>query len=142
MEPKSIRKNSDLLGVAKILRRNMTSQEKHLWYDFLRYYPVKVYKQRIINNYIADFYCHKARLVIEVDGLQHLTKQGLEYDKLRTEEIALQGLLVLRFANHDVDENFNRVCQIIDETIKERVCNTPSHPTSSGALPKGEPPRE
>ena len=66
---KKITKNNEFLENAKCLRRNMTRQEKHLWYDFLRHYPVKIYKQRIIDNFIADFYCHKARLVIEIDGL-------------------------------------------------------------------------
>ena len=139
MKQNPIRKNGSLLNVAKVLRRNLTTQEKHLWYDFLRYYPVKIYKQRIIDNYIADFYCHKARLVIEIDGIQHSTQQGIAYDEARTEVMNQYGLLVLRFANNDVDENFNRVCQIIDETVKERACHFPSHPTSSGALPEGEP---
>ena len=121
MEQNSIKKNANLLNVAKILRRNMTSQEKHLWYDFLRYYPVKVYKQRIIDNYIADFYCHKARLVIEIDGSQHSAQQGVVHDEERTEAMKRYGLFVLRFSNRAVDENFNRVCQIIDETVKERV---------------------
>ena len=76
MEQKPLKKNNKLLNVARILRRNMTRQEKHLWYDFLRYYPVKIYKQRIIDDFIADFYCHSARLVIELDGSQHYRNQG------------------------------------------------------------------
>ena len=63
-----IKKNNDLLNVAKLLRHNMTRQEKHLWYDFLKNYPIKIYKQRIIDNFIADFYCHKARLVIDTQN--------------------------------------------------------------------------
>ena len=85
MEQKPLKKNNKLLNVARILRRNMTRQEKHLWYDFLRYYPVKIYKQRIIDDFIAHFYCHSARLVIELDGSQHYTNQGKAHDEARTE---------------------------------------------------------
>ena len=121
MEHSNIKKNNKLLNVAKILRRNMTRQERHLWYDFLRYYPVKIYKQRIIDNFIADFYCHKARLVIEVDGTQHYMPKGREYDNARTEILEKYGLCVLRFSNRDVNENFEGVCLVIDKTIKERL---------------------
>jgi very-short-patch-repair endonuclease len=82
---KKITKNNELLENAKCLRRNMTRQEKHLWYDFLQHYPVKIYKQRIIDNFIADFYCHKARLVIEIDGFQHYTNEGKLHDAARTQ---------------------------------------------------------
>ena len=128
MEQPQIKKNNKLLSIAKILRRNMTRQEKHLWYDFLRYYPVKIYKQRIIDNFIADFYCHSARLVIEIDGSQHYTEQGKIYDEARTEILEKYGLYVLRFSNKDIDESFEGICHIIDKTIKER--NVPSHPLS------------
>ena len=121
MEQDSIKKNSKLLNVARILRRNMTRQEKHLWYDFLRYYPIKIYKQRIIGDYIADFYCHQARLVIELDGSQHYTTQGVLYDKTRSEYFEKHDLMVLRFSNNDVNENFRAVCGMIDNTIKERI---------------------
>jgi len=99
----------------------MTPQERHLWYDYLRYYPVKIYKQRIIDNYIADFYCAKARLVIELDGSQHYTSDGREYDSIRTEVIQKYNLEVIHFLNGDVDNKFNGVCSVIDRTIKERL---------------------
>ena len=121
MEPKRIKKDGELLDLAKILRRNMTRQEKHLWYDFLRQYPVKVYKQRIIDHFIADFYCHQARLVIELDGSQHYTPEGKTYDEARTDILEKYGLHVLRFSNRDVDDKFEGVCYIIDRTIKERL---------------------
>ena len=121
MEHTPIKKNNDLLNIAKILRRNMTRQEKHLWYDFLRHYPVKIYKQRIIDNFIADFYCHQARLVVEIDGAQHYTPEGKFHDSIRTEILERYGIYVLRFSNSDVDERFNDVCQVIDKTIKERM---------------------
>ena len=99
----------------------MTPQEKRLWYDYLRHYPIKVYKQRIIDNYIADFYCHKARLVIEIDGSQHYTDEGKTYDDVRTEVLGRYGLHVIRFSNKDIDEKFEGVCLVIDKTIKELV---------------------
>lgn len=125
-------KNNSLLENAKSLRKNMTRQEKHLWYDFLRHYPIKIYKQRIIDNYIADFYCHQARLVIELDGSQHYTPDGKSYDQERTAVLNEYGLLVLRFTNTDVDDHFEGVCYLIDKTIKDRTLS----PANAGALPK------
>ena len=116
-----IKKNNELLNIAKILRRNMTRQEKHLWYDFLQHYPIKIYKQRIIDNFIADFYCHQARLVIEIDGSQHYTVEGRAYDEERTKIFEKYGLYVLRFSNLDIDDRFEGVCYTIDNAIKERV---------------------
>ncbi|MBQ8248632.1 MAG: endonuclease domain-containing protein [Clostridia bacterium] len=110
---------------AKNLRRNMTPQENHLWYDFLQHYPVKIYKQRIIDNFIADFYCHKARLVIELDGSQHYTSKGKSHDKLRSEALEHYGLYVLRFSNSDVDNKFESVCSMIDKVIKSRNIDEP-----------------
>ena len=121
MKPDSIKKNNLLLDTAKELRRTMTKQEKHIWYDFLRYYPIKIYKQRIIDNFIVDFYCAKAKLVIEIDGSQHYTPQGRNHDNLRTEALQKYGLLVLRFSNGDVDTKFNYVCNAIDHVIQERL---------------------
>ena len=121
MEEKPLRKNNKLLNIARILRRNMTRQETHLWYDFLRYYPVKIYKQRIIDNFIADFYCHSARLIIELDGSQHYTNQGKTYDAARTEALEKYGIFVLRFSNKDVDDHFEDVCRRIDRVINERM---------------------
>ena len=121
MNQEPLKKNNELLNIARILRRNMTRQEKHLWYNFLRYYPIKIYKQRIIDNFIADFYCHSARLVIELDGSQHYTDQGKKHDAARTEILEKYGIYVLRFSNKDIDENFNGVCQMIDRIIVERI---------------------
>ncbi|MBQ8858454.1 MAG: DUF559 domain-containing protein [Clostridia bacterium] len=121
MKKTRVKKNYGLLNIARILRRNMTSQERHLWYDFLRDYPIKIYKQRIIADFIADFYCAQARLVIEIDGAYHYTPQGKSYDAARTEILEEYGLHVLRFSNRDIDEKFGGVCYMIDKTIKERV---------------------
>ena len=125
MESTPLKKNKKLLNVARILRRNMTRQEKHLWYDFLRYYPVKIYKQRIIDNFVADFYCHSARLVIELDGSQHYTNHGKAHDEARTEILGRYGIYVLRFSNEDIDENFDGVCRMIDRVINERIETLP-----------------
>ena len=121
MEYLPLKKNNKLLNIARILRRNMTKQEKHLWYDFLRHYPVKVYKQRIIDDYVADFYCHQARLVVELDGSQHYTQQGKEHDTVRSEVLEKYGIFVLRFSNSNVDKNFQGVCKEIDRAIKSRL---------------------
>ena len=125
-------KNNSLLENARSLRKNMTKQEKHLWYDFLRTYPIKIYKQRIIDNFIVDFYCHQALLVIELDGSQHYTIDGKNYDANRTSILEKYGIKVLRFSNLDLNQNFEGVCFIIDKNIKERALS----PADAGALPK------
>ena len=131
---KRLNKNHNLLNIAKILRRNMTRQEKHLWYDFLQKYPIKIYKQRIIDNYIADFYCHKARLVIEIDGSQHYTQKGEVYDKERTAVLEQYGISVIRFSNTDIDSKFEGVCYTIDKIIQKRIALSPD---SVGSSPDG-----
>ncbi len=116
-----IKRNKNLLESSRILRKDMTRHEKHLWYDFLRNYPMHIYKQRIIENYIVDFYCPAAKLIIELDGSQHYTKSGMEYDEVRTEILEIYNLKVLRISNIDVDTNFYGICQMIDEEIKNRI---------------------
>lgn len=113
--------NTNLLEKAKALRKDMTPQEKELWYKFLKNYPIKIYKQRPIGYFIADFYCSKAKLVIEIDGSHHYTVDGKEYDDFRSEVINNLGIDVIRFANNDIDNNFEGVCYEIDRTICERL---------------------
>lgn len=113
--------NKNLIPQARILRKNMTKQETQLWYNFLRAYPVRVQRQKVIDSYIADFYCHKAKLVIELDGNQHFTEDGLEYDKIRTNCLNAYGLEVLRFSNYDIDKNFESVCMKIDQVISNKL---------------------
>ncbi len=96
----------------------MTKQESHLWYDFLRSYPVKIYRQRIIDNYIVDFYCASRKLVIELDGAQHYTIAGDEYDCIRTEILEQFGIEVIRFSNLEINNNFESVCTVIEKKIK------------------------
>ncbi len=121
VERERVTKNNALLGRARELRRAMTPQERHLWYDFLRDYPVKIYKQRIIDSFIADFCCASARLVIEVDGAQHFTPEGISCDAARTEAIQRYGLQVNRFTNHEIDREFEAVCDEIRRRINLRM---------------------
>ena len=113
--------NNDLLTRAKQLRRDMTQEERKLWYLFLRSYRVKFYKQKIIGPYIADFYCHSARLVLELDGSQHYSDEGQSYDRRRNAFLEQQGLLVLHFSNLEINREFSAVCQKIDDSVRERL---------------------
>lgn len=114
-------RNNQLLERARELRREMTPQERKLWYLFLRKYPVKIYKQRIIDSFIVDFYCSRAKLVIELDGSQHYTEQGLAYDRERSAVFSEYGIEVLRFSNLDVNRSFDSVCEMIHHTIQQRI---------------------
>ncbi len=113
--------NAYLTDNAKALRKNMTKEEKHLWYDFLREHPMKFYRQKVIDNFIADFYCNKARLVIELDGSQHYEEEGLLKDKIRTEIISQRGLLVVRIPNNEIWKNFEGVCEYINLCVEEQM---------------------
>ncbi len=113
--------NRELILRAKELRKAATPQEQHLWYDFLRSYPVRFQRQKTIDSFIVDFYCHAAKLVIELDGSQHFEEQGLAYDAERTAILESYGLQVLRFPNHDVDAHFNAVCEQIDRVTQGRL---------------------
>jgi len=110
--------NEKNIILAKNLRKNATPQEKHLWYDFLSKYEVRFQRQKAIDDFIADFYCHKAKLVIEVDGSQHYTEDGAQKDEFRTEKLEKYGLKVIRFTNHQIDTNFKKVCEYIDDTVR------------------------
>ena len=121
MKKTTVVKNNDMLDAARRLRREMTPQEQRLWYVFLRKYPVKIYKQRIIESFIVDFYCADARLVIELDGSQHYTEQGKAYDEERSSIMEGYGVEVLRFTNLEVDREFDAVCERIDARIKQRT---------------------
>ena len=117
----SLRYDGDLIENARALRKNGTKQEKHLWYDFLGKYPVRFQRQKTIGSYIVDFYCHKARLVIELDGSQHYEESAKQYDAIRTKYLESLGLQVLRFLNSDIDRHFEGVCGLIDKTVNERI---------------------
>ena len=113
-----VRKNNALLANARVLRKSMTPQERRLWYCFLRTYPIKFYKQRIIDNYIVDFYCAQAKLVIEVDGSQHYTADGQYSDANRSAIIEKYGLSVIRFSNREINTQFADVCATIHAYIQ------------------------
>ena len=118
MPLRSLEYDNNLQGFARSLRRNMTPQERKLWYLFLRSYPVKFYRQRIIGPYIVDFYCAKAKLAIELDGGQHFEDEGKRYDAQRDEVLSQYGIRVLRIPNTEIQENFAGVCEEILRRIE------------------------
>ena len=99
-----------LIPRAKELRKVATKEENHLWYDFLRNYPIRFQRQKTISGFIVDFYCHKAGLIVELDGSQHFTDQGKAYDMERSGILESYHLKVLRFSNHEINCNFYAVC--------------------------------
>lgn len=109
--------NPDLKERARKLRKNMTPAEKKLWYQYLRNFKFPVLRQKPLDHYIADFYCAKLKLVIEIDGDSHYTNEGLLYDQRRTEILEKYGLKVLRFTNHDVMKNLQGVIKMIELQI-------------------------
>ncbi len=113
--------NAELTGLARNLRKEMTKEERRLWYDFLCTYPVRFLRQKVIDDFIVDFYCHQARLVIELDGSHHFTECGIVKDALRTEIIEKRNLLVLRIDNLSIMNNFQSVCEYIDKVVRERI---------------------
>lgn len=113
--------NGNNVILAKNLRKKLTPQEKRIWYDFLSVYEVRFQRQKPIGNFIADFYCHRAKLVIEIDGSQHSTEVGVIKDKYRTEFLNDLGLTVVRFTNNQIDNEFFEVCSFIDKTVKDLI---------------------
>ena len=113
-------RNRSLTGLSQTLCRNMTKEEKLLWNCFLKVYPLQFRRQYVIGEYIADFYCHKARLVVELDGSGHYEPEMIRKDMERTGYLESHGLKVLRFTNLEVTRQFQSVCQVIDAQAKER----------------------
>ena len=118
MQPKY---NKQLVPFAKQLRREMTKEERHLWYDFLRTYPVRFSRQKVLGKYIADFYSAEAKLVIELDGSQHYEDGNMEQDTERTTFLEGYGLTVIRIPNNEVSRNFQGVCEYIDAAVKQSL---------------------
>ena len=116
---KHLPNNKKLRTNAQALRRQATRWEKHLWYDYLKNYSVRFLRQKVIDNYVVDFYCHDAKLIIELDGSQHYEEKGLLKDKIRTERLEERNLTVIRIPNIEVNKNFRGVCEYIDITVKE-----------------------
>ena len=109
-----------LKPTAQTLRKNATKEENLLWYNFLRLYKPQFRRQYVIGDYIVDFYCHKAKLVVELDGSQHCEPENMEYDQSRTAYLQSQGVYVLRISNLDVMQQFRSVCDAIDQIVKMR----------------------
>ena len=118
MQPKH---NRQLVPFAKQLRKEMTKEEQHLRYDFLRTYPVRFSRQKILGRYIADFYSAEAKLVIELDGSQHYEDVNAEKDTERTAFLEGYGLTIIRIPNNEVNRNFCGVCEYIDAAVKQSL---------------------
>ncbi len=113
--------NKSLVSNARNLRKNMAKEERHLWYDFLRFYPVKFLRQKILGKYIVDFYCAEAKLIVELDGSQHYEDKGMEYDTERTAYLEQYDVRVLRIPNNEVNQNFSGACEYIDLAVKQSL---------------------
>ncbi len=115
------KQNPSLTPLAKALRKNMTKEERHLWYDYLKTYPVRFTRQKVLGKYIADFYCAKANLVVELDGSGHYTEKGKWYDEERTAFLSDFNLRVIRIPNNEVTHNFRSVCEYIDDFVRKSL---------------------
>ena len=104
----------------------MTKEERHLWYDYLRTYQVRFLRQKVIDTYIVDFYCHDARLIVELDGAQHYEPENQEKDRERTKHLESRGFRVIRIPNNEIRNNFTGVCAYIDLCVKRRFTESPS----------------
>ena len=113
--------NHELVPLAKKLRRKMTKEERHLWYDFLRTYPVRFSRQKVIGNYIVDFYCPRAKLVVELDGSQHYERDSIIKDTERTAFLERFDLKIIRIPNSEVNHNFPGVCEYIDTAVRQSL---------------------
>ena len=127
--------NSKLTPNAKTLRKAMTKEERHLWYDCLKLLPVTVNRQKVIGRYIVDFYCASAKIVIELDGSQHFEDAAMESDRERDAYLSSLGLTVLRYTNLQVNRSFKEVCEDIYQHIMQA---STSSPAAAGASPQGE----
>ena len=113
--------NHSIVPTARMLRKSMTKEEKHLWYDFLSAYPVRFSRQKVLGKYIADFYCAKAKLVIELDGAGHYTEKGKQYDEERTAFLGGYDLKVVRISNIRIHDDFEGVCRYIHSIVEEAL---------------------
>ena len=113
--------NHTNINFARRLRKEMTPWERKLWYCFLSKYEIRFSRQKLIDQYIVDFYCSKASLVVELDGGGHYNPESEESDRKRTQKLESLGLKVVRFCNLDIDKNFDGVCTTIDMEVKNRI---------------------
>ncbi len=113
--------NKNIVPAARMLRKNMTKEERHLWYDFLRNYPVRFSRQKVLGKYIVDFYCAKAKLIIELDGSQHYEEKNIREDAERTTYLESYGLSVIRIPNHEINTKFYGICEYINAAVQKAV---------------------
>lgn len=113
--------NKSNIPLAKELRKNMTPWERKLWYEYLRYYPVRFQRQKAIGNYIVDFFCAKANIVVELDGSGHYAPEQMQADRIRTQVLESMGLKVIRLCNRDIDLNFSGVCSFLDMEVRKAL---------------------
>ncbi|MBR0541305.1 MAG: endonuclease domain-containing protein [Clostridia bacterium] len=113
--------NKNNIKKARGLRKSATPFENKLWYEFLNTYPIRFQRQKAIGNYIADFYCAKAGLIIELDGGGHYNVQSAQRDIKRTADLEKMNLKVIRFSNIDINKHFQEVCENIDSAVQERI---------------------
>ena len=113
--------NHEIVPAAKMLRKNMTKEERHLWYDYLRKHPARFSRQKVLGKYIADFYSAQAKLVIELDGGEHYTENAKQHDEERTAFLESYGLAVIRIPNNEVNGNLQGVCDYIDLKIEQSL---------------------
>lgn len=121
---KPLTHNKALTSNSQRLRKEMTKEERQLWFLFLRHVPFTVNRQKAIGRYIVDFYCHRARLVVELDGSQHYEPIEAAYDRERDAYLEACGLTVLRYSNRDIHERFEDVCNHILMTMKQNTGQT------------------
>ncbi len=112
--------NQKLTSRAQNLRKNMTKEERKLWYEYLNKYPYRFRRQVTCGNYILDFYCAAAKLAIELDGSQHYEPEAIQYDLKRTLYLEGLGLKVIRFTNSDIAMHFQQVCEAIHNEVRDR----------------------
>ena len=119
--------NAKLTSRAQELRKNMTKEERKLWYEYLNNYPLRFRRQVTFGHFILDFYCAAAKLAVELDGSQHYGEEGLAKDAERTRFLESNGIVVLRFPNTDVTGNLRGVCELIDLTVQQRLEDLSRH---------------
>lgn len=125
-------RNPKLKTLSRELRKNQTKEEHLLWHNFLKKYPLRFRRQYVIGNYIVDFYCHQARVIVELDGSQHYDPTQQEKDRQRTAYLKAQGLTVLRFTNLEVTRQFRLVCQTIDDACTDTLSRGEGAPVGGG----------
>ena len=116
-----------MTSLSQVLRREMTKEERHLWYDFLKTLPQTIHRQKVVGRYIVDFYCAEAKLIIEIDGTQHYEEEGKSKDLERDSYLYSLGYTVVRYSNRDIHENFEGVCtDILNRILESKEDRKPS----------------